>query len=836
MQSAAGPFRLVLPLLLAASVPAARGDVLAWVPVPLAESPLETGTVAVEPGGSGRIWAQVGGRSGGPLHVSTDGGRTFGPPPVAIPSSKVFDFAFHPLDRKTVYAATKQGLYRIDGASFGAHFELFPWGIELGSSEPAWIEAHPRDPDILLLGLTRGGGVYRSVDGGRSWASTGMAGGGSSLISTGRALFEPSGFGSVLIRYRSNQWGENRLWSGDHGATWEGIEPSFWSDELYLAADPMLPDVAYASRAKTSAGETHLVSRDFGLTWSPLAPPNEEAIGPLVCLPSGTILSVGKGGIYQTDRQGRPWVRTTTLGLPAGRPSALLSLDEAGERLLLVTSRGLFRTESVAEAPARTAIVPSVVDAFGRNGARYTTSLTLFNASNGMAEGTVDYVASPAAGATGTGSFPLRLRAWEVVVVADAAKWMRDAGLSIPEATPGQPQIGTLTLRTTDGPWGGEVVATARVTTPSRPGAAATGLWSLRPADLHHSPAWLPGLRETAGERTNVAVVNGGSSGTITVRATFRGAGRSFSRDAVLGPGEWAQWSSPLAAGGLEKADAVVERIAGEEPFAAYATIVDAATNDGSYLPARPVPAAGPLVLPVAVEAKGFETEVVLFNASGRDATAVLSLVDSLAASTGGLVPLPPFQVVVPAGRSVTIPRLFDAMRAAGLAVGPPTASHAGLVRVEAMSEGGPAPLLVSARTTIPAPGGGAYGVSYPALTGEELAHEEAWVPGLQPSASTRSNVAVLNPGTEPIDLDLELRYFWDWAGSLAGGTERVSLQPGEWKQLPLWTVPKDPGTVVRVRRHRGSGPFAAYGIVNDGPLPGLGTGDGSYVPMTVVR
>ncbi len=831
MKITAGSFRLVVPLLLAAGIPSARGEVLAWVPVPVAESPFETGTVAVEPGGSGRIWAQVGGKYGGPLRVSTDGGRTFGPPPLAIPSSKVLDFAFHPLDRKTVYAATKQGLYRIDGA----HFELFPWGIELGSSEPAWIEAHPRDPGILLLGLTRGGGVYRSVDGGRSWTSTGMAGGGSSLISTGRALFEPSGFGSVLIRYRSNQWGENRLWSGDHGATWEGIEPSFWSDELYLAADPMLPDVAYASRAKTSAGETHLVSRDFGLTWTPLAPPNEEAIGPLVCLPSGTILSVGRGGIYRTDWQGRPWVRMTTLGLPSGRPSALLSLDEDGERLLLVTSGGLFRTESVAEAPARTTILPSVVDAFGRNGARYATSLTLFNASNGMAEGTVDYVASAAAGATGSGSFLLRLRAWEVVVVADAAKWMRDAGLSIPEATPGQPQVGTLTLRTTTGPWGGEVVATARVTTPSGPGAAATGLWSLRPADLHHSPAWLPGLRETAGERTNVAVVNGGSSGTITVRATFHGVERSFTRDAVLGPGDWTQWSSPLAAGGLERADAVVERIAGEDPFAAYATIVDAATNDGSYLPARSVPAAGPIVLPVAVEAKGFETEVFLFNASSRDATAVLSLVDSLA-SPGGLVPLPPFEVAVPAGRSVTIPRLFAAMRESGLAVGPPTVSHAGFVRVDATSEGEPTSLLVSARTTIPAPGGGAYGVSYPALTGEELAHEEAWVSGLQPSASTRSNVAVLNPGTEPIDLDLEVRFFSDWSGSLAGGSERVSLQPGEWKQLPLWTVPKDPGTVVRVRRRSGSGTFVAYGIVNDGPLPGLGTGDGSYVPMTGVR
>ena len=835
MKSTVGPFRLVLPLLLAASVSGvARGDVLAWVPTPLGETTVGTGTVAIEPGSSGRIWAQVGGRYGGPLRVSADGGRTFGPPPVAIPSSKVLDFAFHPLDPRIVYAATKQGLYRINGA----HFELFPWGIELGSSEPAWIEAHPRNPDIFLLGLTSGGGVFRCVDGGRSWTSTGMAGGGSSLISTGRALFEPSGSGPVLIRYRSNQWGENRLWSGDHGATWEGIEPSFWSDELYFAADPMLPDVVYASRGKkTPGGETHLVSRDFGLTWSALAPPNEEAIGPLVCLPSGTILSVGKGGIYRTDWQGRPWVRTTTLGLPLGRPSALLALDAAGEQLLLVTSAGLFRTESVAEAPARTMVLPSIVDAFGRNGARYTTSLTLFNASEGMAEGTVEYVASSAAGSTGSGSFPIRLRAWEQVVVADASKWLRDAGLAVPEATPEQPQVGTLTLRTSDGLWAGEVVATSRVTTPSGPGNAATGLWSLRAGELHRSPAWLPGLRETAAERTNVAVVNGGSTGRITVRATFRGDDRSFTRDAVLGPGEWAQWNSPLAAGGVERADAVVERIAGEEPFAAYATIVDTATNDGSFLPARPMPAAGPLVLPVAVEAKGFETEVVLFNASSRDAAASLSFVDSLAPAPGGLAPLAPFEVIVPAGRSVTIPRLLEAMREAGLPIGPRTLSHAGFVRVEATVEGEPTALLASARTTIPAPDGGTYGVSYPALTGEELARDEAWLSGLGPSASVRSNVAFLNPGTEAVWLQWAASAYNDYtSGFSTGWSESFCLQPGEWKQFPLPTGQLPHGLVVRVRRVSGTGPFAAYGIVNDGPLPGLGTGDGSYVPMSRVR
>lgn len=51
------------------------------------------------------------------------------------------------------------------------------------------------------------------------------------------------------------------------------------------------------------------------------------------------------------------------------------------------------------------------------------------------------------------------------------------------------------------------------------------------------------------------------------------------------GPGGRTRWSSPPAEDGLERADAVVERIAGEKPLAAGATIVDAATDVGSCVP-----------------------------------------------------------------------------------------------------------------------------------------------------------------------------------------------------------------------------------------------------------
>ena len=60
-----------------------------------------------------------------------------------------------------------------------------------------------------------------------------------------------------------------------------------------------------------------------------------------------------------------------------------------------------------------------------------------------------------------------------------------------------------------------------------------------------------------------------------------------------------------------------------------------------------------------------------------------------------------------------------------------------------------------------------------------------------------------------------------------------VELAPGRWKQLDSilarYGVPHGYARVVRVS---GRTPFVAYGVINDGPTPGSGTGGGAYVPM----
>ncbi len=88
--------------------------------------------------------------------------------------------------------------------------------------------------------------------------------------------------------------------------------------------------------------------------------------------------------------------------------------------------------------------------------------------------------------------------------------------------------------------------------------------------------------------RSNVALVNVGDAGSVTLRVTFYGeAGDPLANpeEWMLGAGEWRQLGTPLASRGATAGSAVVERISGASRFLVYGVLNDAATSDGSYLP-----------------------------------------------------------------------------------------------------------------------------------------------------------------------------------------------------------------------------------------------------------
>lgn len=482
--------------------------------------------------------------------------------------------------------------------------------------------------------------------------------------------------------------------------------------------------------------------------------------------------------------------------------------------------------------------VPVVLDVPGANGARFTTELTLANSGSLDALAVLEYTPGGAAGPSAPlPAVAVPLAAGQQLVVPDAIADLRSRGVPIPEGTG---QAGSLAVSFTGLSSAAAGAAAARVTSPSGPGRAGVGLAGARLDALGASAVRVFGLKEDAQDRSNLALANVGRTGPITLRVTLLdgtpgAAARPPLPDVTLVPGQWrqvdrvlAQASPPIAAG-----HALVERVAGSEPFVVYGMVNDNVTNDGSVLPAVAVgrPPAAQL-LPVLVETDAFESELVLANPGAAPLTATLVYTESL--TPGGAAPAPVTVTLAPLEQRRE-PHALDFLRSLGAPVGPRGSARAGTLAVGFSASGAPADGICGARTTAPSPGGGGYGVSYAAVPLPEAASTEAWLFGLEEDLDDRANLALASAGDDagPVTLRYDVL---DAGGVLRGTSEPIVLASGAWTQVDR--VLAAHGVVqgyVRVFRTAGTGRFVAYAVVNDGGgRPG--TNDGSYLSMSSVK
>jgi CSLREA domain-containing protein len=501
---------------------------------------------------------------------------------------------------------------------------------------------------------------------------------------------------------------------------------------------------------------------------------------------------------------------------------------------------GAFESDSAATFTA-TRTIPILLDVVGATGAHFTSELTLANRGTATATVALTYTAAAALGASGSGTVGETLPPGRQLVFADALAYLRGKGLAIPAAGS---QGGTLRavfsgLSTADAAFAG-----ARTTAPSGAGRAGLAYPGPRAEDAARGKVFLFGLRDTAGDRTNLALVNAGTSGSVTLAITLTSGNpadpRSISAlSATLAPGQWIQVNAPqlLRAVGMTNAWATIEPVSGTAPYLAYAVFNDNRTDDGSYVPAVRNPVAPAQILPVLVESDAFQSELVLANPTGHplevSATLALSLGSFLPAANRTLI-----LTLAPHEQRI-IPAVLQAFRGMGLGIEPaePGKTIVGTLAVAFAPSGGePAAGFAGARTASPAPGGGGYGLFYAGVPTTDAAQEEAWVFGLAQDASSRSNLAVLNAGPGLTTITLRVDVYDAGTGALAGGSD-VTLAGGGWTQLNTVLAPYglSKGS-VRITRTSGTGRFVAYGVVNDGASPGAGTSDGSYVGMTVVR
>ncbi|HEV2387776.1 MAG TPA: hypothetical protein VGS20_11040 [Candidatus Acidoferrales bacterium] len=197
------------------------------------------------------------------------------------------------------------------------------------------IALAPSDRNILYVGtgeaclrndITYGDGVYRSLDGGRTWTHLGL----DDTRHIARVIVDPRDPNLVLVAAVGHAFGPNTergvFRTTDGGRTWQKV---LYKDEntgaADLVADPANPHILYAALYQerrepwtfTSGGPGSGIykSTDEGLTWTQLAGHGLPvgAIGH-VALAAGAdgervyaLIEAEKGGLYVSNNAGESW-------------------------------------------------------------------------------------------------------------------------------------------------------------------------------------------------------------------------------------------------------------------------------------------------------------------------------------------------------------------------------------------------------------------------------------------------------------------------------------------------------------------------------------------------
>ena len=501
-----------------------------------------------------------------------------------------------------------------------------------------------------------------------------------------------------------------------------------------------------------------------------------------------------------------------------------------------------FYTET-GPADTMTRFVPVVLDSRGKSNSHFTSELALTNRGSEAAMLNFTYTADKGGGSgTATGM----LGPHQQMIASNAIDYLRSLDLPIPETGK---RVGTLRV---DVSGSSDVSAVVRTTTPTavpegRAGLAYPGV----PGNegFHDEAVYLCGLRDNPGDRSNVAVQNMGSEGSITLKITaFSGnpadpMGEMVWED-TLGPGEFHQENMVLTGAG--KADPMfggyvrVERVEGMAPFYAYGVINDNANSDGSFV--FPVSAASlegvmGQTLPALVESGAFTTELTLTNFSAQPKSLMFSATHERIEMENNTAV---FQVPMLPGQQLIIPHALAYARH-NLGLNVPMGLMAPLM---ASAVGGDlSGIVIGARVVAQAdaqdPTKGQYGVFFTAVPRGQGFTQSAWVDGLQQNEENRSNLALINTGeVDDQDIVFEIDIYDGETATLSktvtmAEEDKLVVPAKGFKQINQ-VLKHAPGTTqgyIRIRRASGANPFLAYGVVNDGGSPDERTGDGAYIP-----
>src|SRR5207237_234372 len=207
-------------------------------------------------GGAPKDSAGGGERGGGPLAGVRL--RAIGP---AMLSGRISDLAVHPRDKKTWYVGVAAGgVWKTTnaGTTWTPVFDAQPT-YSIGT-----VVIDAKNPNVVWVGtgennaqraVAYGDGVYKSVDGGRSWTNVGLK----ESEHVGKILIDSRNSDVVYVAAQgplSRKGGDRGLYkTTDGGKTWKQVLPSTgsgqapleWAGVSDVVLDPRNPDVLIAT-------------------------------------------------------------------------------------------------------------------------------------------------------------------------------------------------------------------------------------------------------------------------------------------------------------------------------------------------------------------------------------------------------------------------------------------------------------------------------------------------------------------------------------------------------------------------------------------------------------
>ena len=207
--------------------------------------------------------------------------RSVGP---AITSGRIADVAVHPRDRDTWYVATASGgVWKTTnaGTTFSPIFD------SQGSYSIGVVAIDQKNPSVVWVGTGEnnaqrsvgyGDGVYKSVDGGRTWTNVGLK----ESEHIGQIVIDPRNSDVVYVASQGPLWrkgGDRGVYkTTDGGKTWNRVlHVDDWTGANDVVIDPRNPDVLVATTWQRARRQWTFIgggpgsgvhrSTDGGATW-----------------------------------------------------------------------------------------------------------------------------------------------------------------------------------------------------------------------------------------------------------------------------------------------------------------------------------------------------------------------------------------------------------------------------------------------------------------------------------------------------------------------------------------------------------------------------------------